>query len=59
MHWHLAGESLEAWAQEQEQEGKRLALTPEDLGMRITYLASALGTGEPYRDMAIPFAVER
>jgi hypothetical protein len=57
VHWHLAGESLEAWAQEQE--GKRLALTPEDLGMRITYLASALGTGEPYRDMAIPFAVER
>jgi hypothetical protein len=37
----------------------RLALTPEDLGMRITYLASALGTGEPYRDMAVPFAVER
>jgi ABC-type glutathione transport system ATPase component len=36
----LAGESLEAWAQEQEHEGERLALTPEDLGLRITYLAS-------------------
>jgi DNA-binding transcriptional MerR regulator len=61
VHWHLAGESLEAWAQEQEQEheGERLALTPEDLGLRITYLASALGTEEPYRDMALPFAVER
>jgi DNA-binding transcriptional MerR regulator len=61
VHWHLAGESLEAWAQEQEQEheGERLTLTPEDLGLRITYLASALGTGEPYRDMALPFAVER
>jgi DNA-binding transcriptional MerR regulator len=63
VHWHLAGESLEAWTQEQEQErehkGERLALTPEDLGLRITYLASALGTEEPYRDMALPFAVER
>ena len=61
VHWHLAGESLEAWTQEQEQErehkGERLALTPEDLGLRITYLASAWGTEEPYRDMALPFAV--
>jgi hypothetical protein len=59
VHWHLAGESLEAWGQEQEHEGERLALAPEDLGLRITYLASALGTEEPYRDMALPFAVER
>ena len=61
VHWQLAMESLEAWAQEQEQEhkGERLALTPEDLGLRITYLASALGTEEPYRDMAVPFAAER
>jgi len=60
VHWHLAGESLEAWAQEQEQEhqGERLGLTPEDLGLRITYLASALNTEEPYRDMALPFAAE-
>jgi DNA-binding transcriptional MerR regulator len=61
VHWHLAGESLQAWADEQEQEhkGERLALTPEDLGLRITYLASALGTEEPYCDMALPFAPER
>ena len=63
VHWHLAGESLEAWAEEQEQEqeheGDRLALTPADLGLRIIYLASALGTEEPYRDMALPFAVDR
>ena len=61
VHWHLAGESLEAWGQEQEQEheGERLALKPEDLGLRITYLVSALGTEEPYRDMAVPFRVER
>ncbi|HEX3965260.1 MAG TPA: hypothetical protein VHZ03_52880 [Trebonia sp.] len=61
VHWHLAGESLEAWAEEQEHEheGERLALTPEDLGLRITYLASARGAEEPYRDMALPFAADR
>jgi DNA-binding transcriptional MerR regulator len=59
VHWQLAMESLWAWAQEQEQqhEGERLALEPEDLGLRITYLPSALGTEEPYCDMALPFAV--
>jgi DNA-binding transcriptional MerR regulator len=60
VHWQLATESLQAWAQEQEQEheGERLALTPEDLGLRITYLLSPPGTKEsvPYRDMAVPFA---
>ena len=61
VHWQLANESLQAWAQEQEQEheGERLALTPEDLGLRITYLPSALNTEEPYRDMAVPFAPEK
>ena len=60
VHWHLAGESLEAWAQEQEHEGERLALTPEDLGLRITYLATGpvTGTSVPgdYSDFAVPFA---
>jgi DNA-binding transcriptional MerR regulator len=61
VHWQLAIESLDVWAQEQEQEhkGERLALEPEDLGLRVTYLASALGTDEPYRDLAVPFAPER
>ena len=60
-HWGLACESLEAWTREQEREhaGERLARTPEDFGLRITYLPSALGTEEPYRDLAIPFAVEQ
>ena len=43
----------------QEHEGERLALTPEDLGLRITYLASAVtGTSVPdnYCDLAVPFA---
>ena len=61
VHWHLAGESLEAWAEEQEQEheGERLALTPEDLGLRTTYLATGPVT-DPVADidLAIPFAVE-
>jgi DNA-binding transcriptional MerR regulator len=59
-HWQLATGSLEAWAEEPrpEHEGDRLSFTPADLGLRITYLASALNTGEPYRDMALPFAVE-
>jgi DNA-binding transcriptional MerR regulator len=61
VHWGLACESLDAWTREQELEhaGDRLARTPDELGLRITYLPSALNTDEPYRDLAIPFAVER
>jgi DNA-binding transcriptional MerR regulator len=62
--WNLACESLDAWAQEQalEHEGDRLALTPEDLGLRTTYLPSGPMTPgnipDDYIDLAIPFAVE-
>jgi hypothetical protein len=60
--FQLAGESLEAWGQEQEQEheGERLALTPEDLGLRTTYLATGPVT-DPVADidLALPFAPER
>jgi len=60
--FQLAGESLEAWGQEQEHEheGERLALTPEDLGLRTTYLATGPVT-DPVADidLALPFAVER
>jgi DNA-binding transcriptional MerR regulator len=61
VQWQLAMESLDVWAQDQERqhEGEALALEPEDLGLRVTYLASALGTAEHYRDLAVPFAVER
>jgi DNA-binding transcriptional MerR regulator len=57
--WSLACESLDAWGQEQalEHEGDRLALTPEDLGLRTTYLAT--GPGDVGVDLAIPFAVEQ
>ena len=55
----LAAESLRAWAQEQGIEDERLTLKPEDLGLRITYLATAVtGTSVPdnYCDLAAPFA---
>ena len=59
VQWNLACESLDAWGQEQalEHEGDRLALTPEDLGLRTTYLATGPVTF-PDIDLAIPFAVE-
>jgi DNA-binding transcriptional MerR regulator len=59
--WNLACESLDAWGQEQalEHEGDRLARTPEDLGLRTTYLATGPVTGPVFDiDLAIPFAVE-
>ena len=63
VHFQLAMESLQAWGQEQEQEheDERLALTPEDLGLRITYLATGpvTETSAPDCDLAVPFAAER
>ena len=52
----LAAESLQTWAQEQEHEheGERLTLKPEDLGERITYLAT--GPASVDCDFAVPFA---
>ena len=59
--WNLACESLDTWGQEQalEHEGDRLALTPEDLGLRTTYLATG-PVNDPVSDidLAIPFAVD-
>ena len=58
--WNLACQSLDAGAQEQalQHEGDRLALTPEDLGLRTTYLATGPVTDRvPDIDLAIPFAV--
>jgi len=52
----LAAESLSAWAQVQEQDvgDKQLTLKPEDLGERITYLAT--GPASADCDFAVPFA---
>ena len=58
VHWQLALESLQAWAQEQGIEDERLTLKPEDLGLRTTYLATAPATetSDPGIDLAVPFA---
>jgi DNA-binding transcriptional MerR regulator len=56
----LAIESLQAWKEEQGIEDERLTLTPEDLGLRTTYLVtgSVTETSVPddYCDFAAPFA---
>jgi hypothetical protein len=38
--WQLAFEALLAWKKEQGIEDERLTLTPDDLGLRLTYLAT-------------------
>jgi DNA-binding transcriptional MerR regulator len=61
VEWNLACESLDAWGEEQarEHEGDRLALTPDDLGLRTTYLPSGPANNRVSDiDLAIPFAVE-
>jgi DNA-binding transcriptional MerR regulator len=56
--WRLADEALRAWAQDQMLDPKQLSLKPEDLGIRITYLASRplTKTSVPNCDFAVPFA---
>ncbi len=58
VHWQLAGEALRAWAEEGGINPETLTLKPEDLGMRITYLASGpiTATSVPYCDFAAAFA---
>jgi DNA-binding transcriptional MerR regulator len=58
VQWQLAGEALRAWAAEGGMGAAPLALTPEDLGMRITYFATGpiTETSDPYCDFAAPFA---
>jgi DNA-binding transcriptional MerR regulator len=56
--WQLADEALRSWAEAQGIDPKQLSLTPEDLGVRITYLASRPPgeTSAPECDFAVPFA---
>jgi len=58
VQWQLASEALQAWAAEHGIDPERLVLKPEDLGVRITYLASepVTETSAPYCDFAVPFA---
>lgn len=57
VEWRLVEQTLAAWAEEQGIEPEKLTTKPEDLGVRITYLAgdSSSGSG-PDCDFAIPFA---
>jgi DNA-binding transcriptional MerR regulator len=59
-HFELAVESLQAWKREQGIEDERLTLSPGDLGMRITYLATGPVTEtsvpDDYCDLAFGFA---
>jgi DNA-binding transcriptional MerR regulator len=57
VQWQLASEALQAWA-EHGIDPERLVVKPEDLGMRMTYLASepVTETSPPYCDFAVPFA---
>jgi hypothetical protein len=56
--WQLADESLRSWADAQGIDPKQLSLKPEDLGVRITYLADRppTETSAPECDFAVPFA---
>ena len=56
--WQLADEALRSWADAQGIDPKQLSLTPEDLGVRITYLATPpiTDTSVPDCDFAVPFA---
>jgi hypothetical protein len=58
VQWQLASEALRAWAVEYGMDPESLSLRPEDLGIRITYLASEPVTeaSAPYCDFAVPFA---
>jgi len=56
--WQLADEALRGWASAQGINDKELTLTPADLGVRITYLATPPITDAslPDCDFAVPFA---
>jgi hypothetical protein len=56
--WQLADEALRSWRDAQGIEDKQLSLTPADLGVRITYLATPPITDAsvPDCDFAVPFA---
>jgi DNA-binding transcriptional MerR regulator len=58
VQWQLASEALHAWAAEHGIDPESPVLKPEDLGVRITYLASepVTETSAPYCDFAVPFA---
>ena len=59
VQWQPASEALHAWADEHAIRPEGLDLKPEDLGLRITYLASepVSQASAPDCDLAVPFAL--
>jgi hypothetical protein len=57
--FQLASEALRAWAEDDGTKPEQLDLGPDDLGVRITYLATPpiTSTSVPDCDFAVPFAV--
>ncbi len=55
----LVSEALRVWAENGGINPESLTLTPEDLGVRITYLVNGpvTETSPPYCDFAVPFAL--
>ncbi len=58
VQWQLASEALQTWAEDNGLDPEGLQLKPEDLGIRITYLATGPATAAslPDCDFAVPFA---
>ena len=56
VQWQLADQALRAWADRQGIRPEQLTIRPEDLGVRITYLASGPSASRPDCDFAVPFA---
>ncbi len=58
VQFQLVSEALRTWAIEQPLDPEQLSLQPEDLGVRLTYLATgpASETTGPDCDFAVPFA---
>jgi DNA-binding transcriptional MerR regulator len=56
--WQLADEALRSWAEARGIDAEQLSLKPEDLGVRLTYLATPpiTETSAPDCDFAVPFA---
>jgi len=57
-HWQLADEAFAGLGRRAGHRPEAVSLTPEDLGVRITYLASQppTETSAPDCDFAVPFA---
>jgi DNA-binding transcriptional MerR regulator len=57
VQWQLAEQALRAWADGQGIRPEKLTISPEDLGVRITYLAvDPAAASAPDCDFAVPFA---